>query len=47
MKNLKIVDDQGWTLMREGEADKQVNLLVAINVVVYSFVQFSSCICFT
>ncbi|XP_057532257.1 uncharacterized protein LOC130810276 isoform X2 [Amaranthus tricolor] len=23
VKNLKIVDDQGWTLMREGEADKQ------------------------
>ncbi|XP_057248402.1 uncharacterized protein LOC104884404 isoform X2 [Beta vulgaris subsp. vulgaris] len=23
VKNLKVVDDQGWTLMREGEADKQ------------------------
>lgn len=24
VKNLKIVDSQAWTLMREGEAEKQV-----------------------
>lgn len=25
VKNLKVLDNKGWALMREGEAEKQVN----------------------
>lgn len=35
MKHLKVVDDQGWALMREGEAEKQVSLITPM--IVYAF----------
>ena len=35
VKNLKVVGIEGWTMMREGEAEKQVYVYLIISLFIY------------
>ena len=41
VKNLKVVGIEGWTMMREGEAEKQVYVYLIISLFIYVCVYYT------
>ena len=37
VKNLKVVGIEGWSMMREGEAEKQVYIYLIISLFIFNY----------